>query len=165
MRRYWPEAEELMETLMMKVKYVDEDGVDFYVTDNTVSKLGTNDKAKVMKAMTEAAPGPTAMNTDMNAALGRIFQERLGKLESAKRYGQTPRKMTLVVLTDGTWKGTLGEYQVDDKIVAFVKQTDAIFGKLEERPCTIEFIQFGDDPQGRERLRRLDDDLPGRNIA
>src|SRR5690242_13458345 len=107
MRPFWPEAEFLARTLMMMVRGVDDDGVDFYVTDNTVSKTATNDPGKIRKAMNEAEPNANSLDTDMNAALGRIFSDRLEKLRYEKRYGRKIKKMTLIVLTDGVWRGTI----------------------------------------------------------
>ncbi|ELR10226.1 hypothetical protein VC83_08983 [Pseudogymnoascus destructans] len=48
---------------------------------------------------------------------------------------------------------------VDTMIIEFGNQVQKIFGNLKHCPVSIEFIQFGHDPNATSRLRRLDDDL------
>ena len=159
MSQYWAEATNLIDTLMMKVEGLDDNGVDFYVTDNTVTVSNTKSKREIKNAMVRAEPNELPLGTDMNAALGGIFQEHFYEQESNKNYGKTLRKMTLIVLTDGIWSGTPEEDAVENQIVQFVNSMTEIYGVMEVRPCTIQFIQFGEDAHATERLRRLDDDL------
>jgi len=106
-------------------------------------------------AMNRARPssgGPEEM-TDMRETLGEIFEEYLEKRQAGKA-----KKLTLIVLTDGIWKGSVPPEGVEEKIVEFLGK----FETLKDRAFSIQFVRFGDDPDAIEKLRRLDDELPKR---
>jgi hypothetical protein len=88
------------------------------------------------------------------------------------RSRRPPKKQTIIILTDGVWSGMSIETTVDVYIkTAFhmLRDLHRDLGLLDPgqdpnrlsviRPVTIQFIRFGNDPIGTERLRRLDDDL------
>ena len=78
-----------------------------------------------------------------------------------------PRKMTIIVLTDGKWKDMTNKLAVDNKIVGFCQRLRALRpNSLEEdeRRLSIQFVQFGEDAQATHRLRRLDDQLKYRDV-
>jgi hypothetical protein len=158
---HWAEVEDVMKTLMMKLKGVDDNGVDVHVTGNQESVPQTNEFTKVQKAIERTAP-PGQIEIDIPAALGRIFNHYYTKQAENRRTHRALRRMTLYVLTDGIWDGTLDvDNLVDEKIASFIRKVAKVFEEdFSVRPCTIQFIQFGNDPKATQRLRRLDDDLP-----
>lgn len=88
----------------------------------------------------------------MTAVLGRVFDDYL-------KTGQK-KCITLLILTDGLWLGSVREDVVEKKIAEFVKALNAHKTRAHEpRRFSIEFIRFGDDPNAVERLKRLDDSM------
>jgi hypothetical protein len=158
MKPYWREADELLSVLMDTAYRIDDNGIDFLDTNGQVQIFGTNDKAKIQRAMKEAEP-QLLIGTDMRAALGSLFAEYYRKLYDSHQSHLPLRKMTVIVLTDGLWEGTLVKKDVEDNIVDFVQKVFNIFGTLEERPVTIQFIQFGQNPEATSRLQFLDKGL------
>jgi hypothetical protein len=152
MKSYWREADELLGVLIDTAYGID---VDFSDTNGQVQISGTNDKTKIQRAMKDAEPQEW-MRTDMRVAFGSLFAEYHRKLLDDSRSGRPLRKMTVIVLTDGLWEGTLEKKDVNENIVDFVRKVFNIFGTLEERPVTIQFIQFGQNIEATSRLRFLD---------
>ncbi|KAI4218743.1 MAG: hypothetical protein L6R36_008776 [Xanthoria steineri] len=167
MKRYWAHATALLLTLVGKSAGQDEDGLDLKFTlgqvklENMKSKLSIwEDKMKEAKPMKEA-------RTNMKTPLHGILSRYLAHVKQHKRLQPTKtyRKLTLLILTDGIWAG-MGKNQnaVNDIIVKFVRDLEAVVGNLVDRPVSIEFVQFGDDPAATYRLRRLDTDMKWHGI-
>ena len=167
MGRYWAHATALLLTLVGKSAGQDEDGPDLKFTlgqvklENMKSKLSIwEDKMKEAKPMTEA-------RTNMKTPLHGILSQYLLRVKRQKQKQPTKpcRKLTLIILTDGIWAG-MGKNQnaVNDIIVKFVQDLEALVDTLVDRPVSIEFVQFGDDPAATYRLRRLDTDMKWHGI-
>lgn len=157
---HWDECTRLADTVMMKVRDLDDDGMDVYFTGKQTTILRTGKRSKISKAMKESQPKEESLATDMTGALGDIFDEYYAEQKKRKREGKRPRKLTIYVFTDGIWGGTQQDTRVDDKIRSFVnKMINDVYGDLGLRRCTIQFIHFGDNQYARERLQRLDDEL------
>ena len=156
---FWSVASHVLETLAMKLAGLDEDGLDLLFTigeeHNISNAKGSNTPSKFKKAIDKAHPAkltPQGMRykTDMAATFGEIFNEYLR---------DPKKKMTLIVLTDGIWEGSVKSKSVENKIVDFLKLLLKIRGTMEDRRFSIEFISFGNDEKAMLRLRRLDDEL------
>jgi hypothetical protein len=158
MKPYWREADELLGVLMDTAYGIDDDGVDFSDTNGQVQISGANSKTRIQRAMKDAGP-QMGMRTDMRSALGSLFADYYRKLSDNYRSHLPLKKMTVIVLTDGLWEGTAEKKDVETNIVDFVRKVFDIFGTLEERPVTIQFIQFGQNVEATARLRFLDKDL------
>lgn len=161
---YWDKCTSLADTVMMKVRDLDDDGIDVHFTGKQTTILRTGKRSKIGKAMKEAQPKEESLATDMTGALGDIFDEYYAEQKHRKRQGRRPRKLTIYVFTDGIWGGTQDDTRVDDKIMSLIrsfvnKMIDEVYGDLGVRCCTIQFIHFGDNQYARERLQRLDDEL------
>ena len=155
MSPYWYNAKYLLETLVLKATGQDNDGMDLSFTSGNVSVWNGDHVSKFTKAMNDPDAQPRLhMHTDMKKSLGDIFYNYSS--EAKKR---DIKNLTLIVLTDGKWDGMDDKNGVDTKIIEFAKELQSIVGNLKDRPVSIEFIQFGDDPNATSRLRRLDDDL------
>ncbi|KAF2490635.1 hypothetical protein BU16DRAFT_622209 [Lophium mytilinum] len=151
---FWEVATFVAETLAMKLAGLDDDGLDLMCTlgdVNLENEKGLQAPINIRHAMDRARPSSDGnAKTDMRETLEDIFEDFLGNRKLAK-----DRKMTLIVLTDGIWKGPVPLESVEAKIEEFVKQLNT----LKDRAFSIQFIRFGDDAEAIERLRRLDDDL------
>ncbi|KAL8998393.1 MAG: hypothetical protein Q9169_002521 [Polycauliona sp. 2 TL-2023] len=165
MRRHWAWAKALLVTLVEKAAGQDENGLDLSFTLSK-EKL-ENEKSKSSKwekRMKEAEP-VTGARTNMRNPLHKILRQYLEYVKDVwhrkrSQPTKTYRKMTLIVLTDGIWAG-MGQNQnaVNDTIVKFVRELELVVGDLVDRPFSIEFVQFGHDPEATYRLRRLDTDM------
>jgi hypothetical protein len=162
MKDHWAEATELLEVLVKKAQYQDENGMDLFFTLGQGNVKGSNEPTRFVKEMQEPNNSPRQFgHTDMNMKLGDILAKYLRELKPPYRQ---QKNLTLIVLTDGKWEGTSNKYEVEEKIVKFLKELIKIKGELQERPVSIQFVRFGDDPDAVSRLRRLDNDLKWRGI-
>ncbi|KAI0023755.1 hypothetical protein F4780DRAFT_776381 [Xylariomycetidae sp. FL0641] len=150
MRRFWADAEKTLDMLAQMVIPFDEDGIDLIFPFGEHLRNVKKNTTKLMDAMRRFAPPSDpgyVLPTDMAKTLGSLFEE----------YRRRPRcDATLIVLTDGVWEGLSTPTDVEDKIVAFMKDPK-ISGSLQDRQFSIEFVSFGQD--GIERLNDLDDGM------
>jgi hypothetical protein len=160
MRPFWEVATFVLETLAMKLAGLDDDGLDLVFTigqnRNIYNAKGRNVPTKFRKAMEIASPTMPARpdqkeKTDIGETLGQVFDDYL------KSYKK--KRMTLLVLTDGIWEGSVKERGVEKKIANFVGELLKRHGAMEDRRFSIEFIRFGEDVKAISRLRRLDNEL------
>lgn len=160
MKGFWDEAKFVLETLLMKAVGLDEDGMDLTFTSGSCNVEGQEKGKQFMKAMQRSGAVPIdGMHTDMAKALQEILDNYL--MQARRSYPQVKKNLTLIVLTDGIWNGTLDKDKVRRVVVDFCVSLEKIRGKdiRIERPVSIEFIQFGKDKEATVRLRHLDDDL------
>lgn len=162
MRRHWAWAKALLKTLVEKAAGQDENGLDLSFTlgqEKLENEKSTSSKWE--KRMKEAEPVDGA-RTDMKKSLHKILPQYLESVKIQKRLQptRTYRKLTLIILTDGIWAGMRqNQNAVNDYIVAFVRKLESVVGDLVDRPVSIEFVQFGHDPEATFRLRQLDTNL------
>ncbi|PVH84822.1 hypothetical protein DL98DRAFT_528241 [Cadophora sp. DSE1049] len=137
----------VLENFLLKAEGLDPDGVDLMFTMGKVKVDPSKDKMieKMMKKVdnVEATPGPGCYNS-MQRPLQQIFDDYFKQwtvLDTEKN------KITIIVLTDGLWK------------------LDKHLGQPPtERPVSVEFVQFGKDPEATFRLKRLDNELENEGI-
>lgn len=163
MESHWGKVRFVLETLLLKAEGLDPDGVDLMFTLGKVKVDPTKDKTieKIMKKFdnTEAKPGPGCY-TAMQRTLQLIFDEYFKKSSTLKN-----NKITIIVLTDGLWAGTLNKEEVNNTIVTFARKLEQHLGRAPtERPVSLEFVQFGKDPEATFRLKRLDNELKNEGI-
>lgn len=160
MRRFWEEATFVLETLAMKLAGLDDDGLDLVFTIgqdwNVCNAKRQNALARFKRAMENATPIMVdnfnqAEKTNMNETLGQVFDDYL---KSNQR-----KRMTLLVLTDGIWQGSVKEKGVEKKIAGFVQELLRRQQTMEDRRFSIQFIRFGDDANAIKRLDGLDNQL------
>jgi hypothetical protein len=163
MEDHWFEAQYLLETLVMKAKGQDKNGMDLSFTQGPVVLEGSNDAAKFSKKMDERGAKPMkGWHTNLILPLEKILSNYLADFKRTKATDDV-KKLTLLVLTDGKWEGMEDKEGVARVIVDFAKKMEQLTGdtlRKRERRVSIEFIQFGFDEDATARLRRLDDDLP-----
>lgn len=148
---YWDAMAIVLETLVSKVDPLDKDGLDIEFTVGSAHDArgvsGSKVLSKFRAAKQEALSRPFEIGTDMAKVLTHIFDTYLQGMR---------RATTLIVLTDGLWRGTLDDKSVEEAVADFLKKT--IFKrKLEKRWFTIQFISFGHTVP--EILRHLDDEI------
>ncbi|KAL5371662.1 hypothetical protein DPSP01_014098 [Paraphaeosphaeria sporulosa] len=162
MAPYWDEATFLLETLVMKAKPFDKDGMDLFFTLSSTSIKGSKDESKFRSKMQATRPRDGSnMITDMVRPIETVFSTYFKELEKSKRKGTKPKEeLTLIILTDGIWAGMETSDEVYKYILKLLKDLEKrkILG-YKKRPVSIEFVQFSDNADATERLRALDDDI------
>mgnify|MGYP004501962283 CR=1 FL=1 len=165
MSEHWDAATFLLETLVLKAHDQDPDGPDLSFTKHNTRLSRQRNASEYRKTMQEVRPSAdNGVHTDIKAALEPILFNYISGVEGAHSV-QRARSLTVIVLTDGLWEGMSDCDEIIHTIVDFYKQLkQAMKGKIRKRQVSIQFIQFGDDDEARERLRRLDDDTPYRGV-
>ncbi|KAF2006619.1 hypothetical protein P154DRAFT_615336 [Amniculicola lignicola CBS 123094] len=165
MSRHWDEATFLLETLVRKARGQDPDGMDLSFTISKDNVAKKDDPAAFRHAMSRATPGTPSRakcspRTSMKIPLGELLWDYYDRVVKSH---DTVNKLTIIVLTDGLWSDKRDDLEVE--IVDFHKRLRRkTKNPTNERRVSVQFIQFGDDAEARERLRRLDDDMPYRDV-
>ncbi|KAF2400193.1 hypothetical protein EJ06DRAFT_420275 [Trichodelitschia bisporula] len=154
MTEHWDKATELIDILAQLAVGLDKDGMDLVFTNSSETVSNHNWHGWFKNAMRRAKP-QDLVYTDIKAALGNIF----GEYQNSSRFRKPPKRTTLIILTDGVWKGTEVKEDVEEKIQVFIKWLMGVSGGHEDRSFSIQFIQFGNDLEATQRLKRLDDEL------
>ena len=177
MDRFWYETEFLLETLLLKARDQDPDGMDLYFTSGPIEVQGSEIRKGLlrtwpfkdnpfMKAMKNEKVRPTTgLHTDPQTSISDILYAYLN--DDSNYNGKKLKKLTLIVLTDGLWTGMSDRDGVGNLIVDFVRDLREKMKSqfiLKQRPVSIQFIQLGDNPEAESRLRALDDLLVGNDI-
>jgi len=139
------------------------------VTDSKMRKWPFRDR-DFATAMDRARPRtdkhiPTT--TNMPGALSSIFEDYINSANIGVKNGKL-RKFTLIIFTDGTWSRDGHQLlEVRKMIKMFMENCNKIWPQNvterranNQRPVSIQFIQFGDDEEARLNLRYLDNSLP-----
>jgi hypothetical protein len=156
MRQHWDEATILLDVLVNKAAGQDPNGPDLLFTLGNHKLIAEKKTAAFTDAMGHQDAVPTdSAATDIRVPLGKIFEKYLKNFENA---------MTIIVLTDGLWQGVQDKDEVSEQIVTFVKRVRDLTNNVVPRRVSIEFIQFGADPEATARLIDLDDHLKDRGI-
>ena len=167
MKDFWYEATYLLETLVMKARGQDENGIDLSFTGGPVQVENKKQESEFKKAMKKPQAMPKdGVRPDIRKQLGNIFAKYLQDLDRRRvnPYMSEPRNLTLIIFTDGIWAGVPHKGDIDSQIVSFVRDLQNKIGNLKHRPVGLEFVQFGDDARATERLRQLDNNLKSNNI-
>ena len=177
MKEFWDETQFLLETLVMKCKGIDKNGMDLMFTTGNVMVENSDNVTRFSEAMeNENAMPRKDRRTNMSSVLGSIFMDYLNELDDLKEpkgkrkpglfrlksKEKRVKDVTLLVLTDGIWAGNPRyphKDEVDNAIVSFVKELQRRTGSVKPRGFSISFIQLGEDPNATAHLQHLDDDL------
>jgi len=174
MQEFWDETKFLLETLVMKCKGIDKNGMDLMFTAGNVMVENSDNVNKFSEAMeNEYAIPRKHRKTNMSSVLGCIFRDYLNELDNlkepkgkkkqglfrSKSKEKRVKDVTLLVLTDGIWAGNPRRDEVDNTIINFVKELQRRTGSVNPRGFSISFIQLGEDPNATAHLQHLDDDL------
>lgn len=164
MHDHWDATTYLLETLVMKAHDQDPDGPDLVFTnDKNLRREKT--ASEFRKAMQGVRPQlDSGVHTNIKVSMEKILRDYIGQVKRT-RNKELVRALTVIVLTDGLWKGMDDRDEIITEIVQFYKKLEAAMNNdVRHRQVSIQFIQMGDDDEARERLRRLDDDTPYRDI-
>ena len=175
MMNFWDEAKKILEILAWRALEYDDNGMELKFTCGKNLNLSPKKRQKVgdfLGKMDKAKPiAGLAVKTDMKTNLTLILEQH------KREHPNLDRRLTVLILTDGVWEGMNNEYEVDNCLIDFLLRVNEILAsntsqplntsnapgdsctQPQDRPTSIQFVQFGHDAKATERLTRLDNDL------
>ena len=168
MESHWPRVRELVAVIVALLYGQDDNGMEIYFT-SSMDPFGPFSEPKdfvrvINKMKPKAAPSPDeADETILDEAnraddIRKVLFHILG-LVGKKGY---KRKLTLIILTDGLWKGISDKRTVANGIVNCLEQWQdekALREMLKVRGVSLQFVQFGKDEAARKEFTYMDDHL------
>ncbi|KAF2687076.1 kinase-like protein [Lentithecium fluviatile CBS 122367] len=159
MKSHWKESTRTFETLAYLVKTKDPDGMEIRFTSDPSLKHHHKDRKPLIRYLNKTTPSGV---WDIGCTLGEILREynwafsdeqkglsSLWRKKRKQKWG-----VNIYVFTNGVWaEGQNWLSDVVDSIKTLLKKG------VQPRQIGIQFIQFGEDLEGTERLRILDDEL------
>lgn len=160
MAPYWDEVVECAGLLAFCTQRYDNNGIDLsFVFDD--KKMNARKDKQITKLVQKKRPRkvPTGsthehQRANIHAVLGQVvddYQQELGKQRSGA-YPQETKKLVVFVLTNGLWST---HSDAKEPLTRLVQTLSA--WKKPSNQVGVQFIRFGDDPDGRQRLEKLDD--------
>lgn len=177
MANFWVDASFLLDILVRRLHKHDDNGMELRFTcgkDSLNLDPKKGQKPDAFKAkMDKAQPVPSSVaRTNMKANLSVILDKHI------RDHPTLERKLLVMVLTDGIWEGMCSELEVDNYLVDVILKLNEILDStvdtfenkreststttLEDRPVSIQLIEFGHDQKAITRFNRLDDQLKDR---
>lgn len=149
-------VQDVFEALSYIVKEVDPNGFDLWFTGPGTplkNQKRTTDPSRIVEYRILQG------TTDINNKLEKIFDDYLEALKKPKtgmlaKFSKAVKPLSLYVLTDGVWEQDCNPRHL---VETFVNQLEGL-GKVKGK-VGIEFISFGEDPVGLDRMELLDSGL------
>ena len=150
---HWPKVNETFKALSYIVKETDKDGIDLYFTNSDTFYKNIKKTSKLLPIV-EGHKQRDNSTTDINFRLTKILDPYKTNLENRRWFRSEPKPLSLYILTDGMWEA---ECTAVEPIRDAVRKLDDL--RRGDTQIGIQFISFGDNPIGLERLVHLDDGL------
>lgn len=174
MKKHWKDAKRLVKALGYLVKESGRDGMDLYFT-NSSEEAHCGDTSTLMSTLNSVTPG--SYKCDMKRALGMVLEKYYPEnmkiqeekwspfLDSRKKKTKNEKRgVNIYVLTDGVWQERPQPFcGVENPIKTMVEKLEAHYSLGYH--VGIEFISFGSDPVGIQRLKQLDSKLDEYDIT
>lgn len=160
MRAHREDVLNLLSLLTYMLKDSDPNGLDVCFTQSK-EKINSGKSTKLLKAVSQVQ---YLGMSDMQTRLSQILQEHKekfstnnshrGLLQKVTGRWEKQKSLSVYILTDGIWPP---RNSVASTIVALVNSMKE--NKLPKDHVAIQFIRFGEDPHGIDRLNKLDHGL------
>jgi hypothetical protein len=157
MRPYWSDMTALFSILAYMVKHSDPDGLDMCFTIDS-KKYNSRHTTNLVNALdSKGAQGSSNITFTLDSILNE-YKTRL-RSQTAQRsalswWKKEVRPLNLYILTDGVWQPKCDVFPAIKNLVDLLVEL-----KLDEKQVGIQFISFGNDSDGLNRLERLDSGL------
>lgn len=156
MDRYWDKVQQVFETVSYIVKEVDPNGFDLWFTGPGEPLKNCRKTTAPLRAVESRRPKGT---TDIKVKLTLIFDDYIEDLQKPRsrilsKLSKPVRALSLYVLTDGVWEKDCNPRDLVENFVRKLETLGKVKGKV-----GIQFISFGRDPVGLERMELLDSGL------
>ena len=160
MDAHWTQVKRVFGLLSYMVRDCDPNGLDLYFTD-TPKPLKSRNMNTLMRELGTRTPKGLP---DMRSRFGDIierYQNKFGKRRLSSFFRESaPRKLSLYVLTDAVWQPKIDLTTTVKTLVRSLEEH-----KLNNNQIGIQFIRFGNDPDGIKRLQNLDTLDTGLNLG
>ncbi|KAL8787452.1 MAG: hypothetical protein Q9213_002229 [Squamulea squamosa] len=160
MRPYRPKVEAVSELLSTLTQPYDPDGLDLYFTTES-SKLRPKTPEKFLQYLRERSAYGCPDFRQRFAKIVENYQSQFGRTNYRKKLlhpnstpSKGPRPLSLYVLTDAVWDPGCTLITEVKNLVALLQEH-----RLPNKYVGIQFIRFGNDPEGKKRLKTLDSEL------
>ena len=160
MKTHSGEVHDLFALLGYMVKSKDPDGIELHFTKSSER----NDRAKNMAQLLRNLSTVSYFGkSNIRLQLGEILQDYHTKLRDLNppssllkmiRPRRRVRRQTVYIFTDGVWQPECDPSEMIEKLVKSLEQNS-----MEREQFGIQFIRFGNDPEGKIRLDKLDSGL------
>ena len=159
MLRHWKEVKELLGLLAYMVKDSDPDGIELYFTISS-DKYKAKTSTKLLDKLEKKSPGGTS---NIRWQMSQILREYQSKLRQERTSNsickkvRTPRPVrpqNLYIFTDGVWQPGCDPTDIVKELVDCLREH-----QFHKEQFGIQFIRFGNDAEGIERLVHLDSGL------
>lgn len=161
-KNHWNEVIDAVKALGYLVKHADPDGVELFVTSGSakLKKSGTKEISTVVRSLAQHERTPLGGPCNMESSLGPILEHVKSNLAKGPGFlQQTNRRgINVYILTDAIWEGGPDVQCGVEEPIKDLSRTMKALGKT-RTTVALQFIQFGDDALGKERLRYLDEEL------
>ncbi|GAA6038185.1 hypothetical protein JCM8097_005783 [Rhodosporidiobolus ruineniae] len=148
----WRETREALMGVVEACARYDRDGLDVWFMNSEDKKLENVTMPHIVAAAFDSIV-PFG-STPTGVIMDEILRDYVERVEDAKATKQRVKPLLLMVLTDGRADDP---DMVRDIIIEFAQRLDDI--RAPPYQMGIQFVQLGDDPEAREFLQELDDEL------
>jgi hypothetical protein len=158
MEGHWGDVLRTFDALAYLVKEMDSDGIELRFVNSCSEDGQAKHRTPLRKRLDKVKPGGQCdMGIALNKILPRCYPDQVDRRSSWLKRPVEKAGFNIYILTDGVWS------QGEDELCGVQKHIQILVKKLIKsgklKRVGIQFIRFGDDPAGKERLRRLDDEL------
>jgi len=158
MADWWSDATELLKILVNQAAGQDKDGMDLSFCNGEVRLRSKKSPGDFAKAMENPNAFPAiGVHTDPRKILGDILKDYRAGPKNFLGQSKERKNLTIIFLTDGLWEGMKNKDELEQQIIRFTKQLMELPNGVQDRPVSIEFVQFGHDEDAVTRLKYLDD--------
>ena len=159
MKKHWDNVIDMFSVFAWHTKSLDSNGLEMYFTVSPRKETkfkDTTSAVRLLKSMSQRVPSNIDLSLDQILRKYQADLERQKERKSKNSFwsrDKDVKPLSLYVFTDGAWEGCDAVAPIEAMIE---KQIDL---KLPRTQIGIQFIRFGDDPEGIKKLKYLDSGL------
>ena len=160
MRPHRGEVRDLFALLGYLVKSKDPDGIELLFTMSSERKDKAKNTGQLLRTLDTVS---YIGKSNIRLQLGEILQDYHTKLRDQNppkslfnmmKPRRRARRQTVYIFTDGVWQPECDPSEMIEKLVKSLEHNS-----MEREQFGIQFIRFGNDPEGKVRLDKLDSGL------
>ncbi|KAK7188464.1 von willebrand factor [Paraphaeosphaeria sporulosa] len=144
----WGQVEQALSVIAPICAERDEDGIDVYFLNNKKIWKHQRTAGHIIEIFQDAKPGGQTFTGK------RLYEMLTPYLARYKKYPANTKPVNIIVVTDG---------QAHDDVAGTIQDVAKKLDRWEAPPWQvgIQFFQIGNDPEARNMLKQLDDELAG----
>lgn len=164
MARHWPMLRDLVAVLVALLRNQDDNGMDFYFTSSKIKYGPFKEPKDFLDTINQMKPKRTVLRNIIAESESKEraddIREALSQVLNLIGDSGYDRKLTLIILTDGIWRGVSQKRTVANLIVSCIERWgDRDPNLLENRGLSLQFVQFGDDKDATDEFKYMDDEI------